>query len=251
MNPALAQLTTALQQRARRMAPLRLFFRDDDIDEDEASLRRLLDLFLQAGTPLILGVIPGRLTDAAIALLTASQRQYPRLIELNQHGWLHTNHEHSGKKCEFGPSRNLAEQYADIAAGQARMNAVFGPAWFPVFIPPWNRCTAATAQALDELGFRALSRDRGQVAFAGFRFCELPVTLDLYQWRGGAALRPAEELSRELLEQIERAETIGVLLHHKVMTAEAFAFVSELLQLFQHAPNVEHHTFQSLLTRTP
>ena len=250
MNSLLAQLKTSLQQRAQHTTPLRLFFRDDDVDEDEASLHRLLELFLRTDTPINLGVIPGRLTDAKIALLTERQRQHPQLIELNQHGWQHTNHEHTGKKCEFGPSRSLAQQLVDIAAGQARMNAVFGPAWFPVFIPPWNRCTATTAQALDELGFRVLSRDRGQVAFAGFQFCEIPVTLDLYQWRSGARLRPAEELIYALIEQIEQAVTIGVMLHHKVMTAEAFAFVGELLQLFQQAPNVEHHTFQSLLTHT-
>jgi peptidoglycan/xylan/chitin deacetylase (PgdA/CDA1 family) len=250
MNPLLAQLKTALQVRAQHGAPLRLFFRDDDVDEDEASLHRLLDLFLRAETPISLGLIPGRLTDAAIALLAERQQQYPQLIELNQHGWQHTNHESSGKKCEFGPSRSFDEQLADIAAGQARMNAAFGTVWFPVFIPPWNRCTATTAQVLDELGFRVLSRDRGQAAFAGLRCSEIPVTLDLYQWRGGAALRPMEELIQALLEQVEQAQTIGVMLHHKVMSNEAFAFLGELLQLCQHAPNIERHTFQGLLTRT-
>lgn len=247
MNPLLAQLETALQVRAQHGAPQRLFFRDDDVDEDEASLHRLLDLFLSAKTPISLGVIPGRLTDAAIASLTERQRQHPGLIELNQHGWQHTNHERTGKKCEFGPSRSLAEQLADIAAGRARMNAAFSTAWFPAFIPPWNRCTATTAQVLDQLGFRVLSRDAGQAAFAGARFGELPVTLDLYQWRGGAALRPLDELQRDFIKQIEQADTIGVLLHHKVMNDEAFALLQELLHLFQQASCVECYTFQGLL----
>lgn len=247
MNPLLAQLETALHARAQHCAPLHLFFRDDDVDEDEASLRRLLDLFLHAETPLNLGVIPGRLTDATITLLTEYKQPCSRLIELNQHGWQHTNHEHTGKKCEFGPSRSFDEQLADIAAGQARMNAAFGTAWFPVFIPPWNRCTEATARALDELGFRVLSRDHGQALFTGARFSEWPVTLDLYQWRGGAALRPVEALTRELMQQVEQADIIGVLLHHKVMSDEAFALLSELLQLFRQVPGVEFHSFQSLL----
>lgn len=249
MNPLFAPLQTALSQRPPNAAPLSLFFRDDDVDEDEASLQRLLELFLHSKTPINLGVIPGRLTDAAIALLLAHKREHPQLIELDQHGWQHLNHELADKKCEFGPSRSFAEQFADIAVGQARMQAAFGAAWFPVFIPPWNRCTEATARALDELGFRILSRDYGQAAFASFQFRELPVTLDLYHWRGGATLRPVEELIQALIEQIEQAQTIGVMLHHKVMNDDAFAFVGELLQLFQQAPNVERHTFESLLTR--
>ncbi|MBI1762958.1 MAG: hypothetical protein HYR56_16145 [Acidobacteria bacterium] len=250
MNPFVAQLESALQQRARRDAPLRLFFRDDDVDEDEPSLHRLLNLFQHAETPLNLGVIPGRLTEAGLALLTTFQQRQPQLIELNQHGWLHTNHERTGKKCEFGPGRSFDEQLADIAAGQARMNTAFGSAWFPVFIPPWNRCTEATAQALEALDFRVLSRDHGHLTFAGARFSELPGTLDLYQWRGGAALRPLEELARELIQQVEQANTIGMLLHHKVMSDEALALLGELLRLFQQTPIVECHTFQSLLTHT-
>lgn len=251
MNPFLTQLEATLQQRRVNATPLQLFFRDDDVDEDEASLHRLLDLFLQAETPINLGIIPGRLTDAAIAQLTAYQRQHPQLVELNQHGWQHTNHEHTGKKCEFGPSRSFAEQRSDIAAGQAKLNAAFGTAWFPVFVPPWNRCTEATALALDELGFRALSRDHGHTTFAGSQFREVPVTLDLYQWRGGAALRPIEDLTRELIQQIEGSDTIGVLLHHKVMSNEAFGLLGELLHMFKQATGVEYHTFQNLCTHKP
>ncbi len=250
MNPLFVQLESALQQRAQQGAPLRLFFRDDDVDEDEASLRRLLRLFLHAETPINLGVIPGRLTKAATNLLIECKQPHPQLLELNQHGWLHTNHEGSGKKCEFGPSRSFDEQLADLAAGQACMNEAFGQTWHHVFIPPWNRCTAATARALDQLGFRALSRDRGQPGFAGYQFCELPVTLDLYQWRDGAALRPLEELAQALAQQIAAADTIGVLLHHKVMDDDACALLADLLHLFKQAPNVACETFQNLLSST-
>ncbi len=250
MNPLFVQLESALQQRAQQAAPLHLFFRDDDVDEDEASLRRLLRLFPHAETPINLGVIPGRLTKAATSLLIEYKQQHPQLIELNQHGWQHTNHERSGKKCEFGPSRSFDEQLADLVAGQACMNEAFGQAWFPVFIPPWNRCTEATARALDQLGFRALSRDRSQSGFVGYQFCELPVTLDLarYHWRAGGAMRPLEELAQALAQQIAAADTIGVMLHHKVMDDDAFALLADLLQLFKHSPNVARHTFQSLLT---
>src|SRR5262252_6318210 len=77
----------------RQTAPARVFFRDDDVDEDGAPLRRLLEFFLERNTPLNLGVIPGRLTAACVELLARSLVAAPALLELNQHGWRHDNHE--------------------------------------------------------------------------------------------------------------------------------------------------------------
>ncbi len=240
MNSALAQLESALRQ---RHTSLPLFLRDDDVAEDEPSLRQLLALCAQHETPINLAVIPGRLTEGAINYL----KQPRGLIELHQHGWQHLNHESTGKKCEFGANRDYAAQRADLAAGQARMNAAFGAHWFPAFTPPWNRCTATTAQALVELGFRALSRDASQPSFDDPRLAELPVTFDLFRWRGDATLRPLNELADELSLQIANADRIGIMLHHKVMDDTAFALLGEWLGLFKQFPLVQFHTLRSLL----
>lgn len=248
MNSSLARLKSDL---ALRPEPLRVFFRDDDVDEDEVTLRRLLRLFLQRRIPINLGVIPGRLTAACAELLTQSINAAPALIELNQHGWLHINHEggreREGRKCEFGPSRTYAEQLADIAQGQAQMNEAFGPRWFPVFIPPWNRCVEDTYRALDQLGFRALSAKQGSSVVTGYRFKEISITLDLFNWRGGASLRPADEIVDELTLRLGRQQTIGVMLHHKVMDERAWAFMDSLLDSLASHPSVGFHTFRSLL----
>jgi hypothetical protein len=250
MSPSFARIEAALARRQQQGAPLQVFFRDDDVDEDEASLRRLLQLFLRWETPINLAVIPGRLTAACGELLLQSVSAAPQLLELNQHGWRHLNHERAGRKCEFGPSRAFNEQLADIAEGQARMAEAFGPHWFPVFVPPWNRCTEATCRALDQLGFRVLSRDHEDGLCTGSRFRELPITLDLYRWRGGPQLRPAEELASGLVRQIEASSTIGVMLHHQVMDEAAFAWVETLLQLCRRFPIVQCHTFEQLLELT-
>jgi hypothetical protein len=252
MNPALAQLKSVLAQRRQ---PLRVFFRDDDVDEDEATLRRLLRLFLQRDIPINLGVIPGRLTAACAELLMQPISVAPTLIELDQHGWLHINYEsgrengreREGRKCEFGPSRTYAEQLSDIARGQARMNEAFGSHWFPVFIPPWNRCVEDTYRALDQLGFRALSAKQGSSVVTGYRFKEISITLDLFNWRGGASLKPAEVIIDELIAQLARRQTIGVMLHHKVMDERAFAFLDSLLDALASHPPASFHTFRSLL----
>jgi hypothetical protein len=58
-------------------------------------------------------------------LVSDHKRFTPDLIELDQHGWQHTNHETTGRKCEFGPSRSYEQQYADIAQGKALLEAAF------------------------------------------------------------------------------------------------------------------------------
>jgi peptidoglycan/xylan/chitin deacetylase (PgdA/CDA1 family) len=238
---------------AYQTTPLRVFFRNDDVDEDEAPLRRLLRLFLERNTPINLGVIPGRLTAACAELLAASAVAAPSLIELNQHGWRHQNHEREGRKCEFGASRTYDEQLEDIARGQARMTEAFGPNWFPVFVPPWNRCTEATRRAIDHLGFRALSAKQGSSIGAGatgYSFEEISITLDIYRWNGGARLKSPEEIAGELIARLSQQELIGVVLHHKLMDEQAFFFLGSLLDTLAAHPSagaVSFHTFQSLL----
>jgi predicted deacetylase len=251
MNASFARLKSAMAQRQYHAAPLRLFFRDDDVDEDEATLWRLLRLFRERSTPINLGVIPGRLTAACVELLAESAGDSPAMLELNQHGWRHLNHEREGRKCEFGPSRTYAEQLADIARGQERMTEAFGPNWFPVFIPPWNRCTEETRRALDQLGFRALSAKQGSSVAAGYRFEEISITLDLYRWNDGARLKSPEEVVDDLIAQLSRQQAIGVALHHKVMDEQAFSFLASLLDTFASHPAVRFHTFQSLLRQAP
>ena len=225
-----------------------MLFRSDDVDEDEEFLRRLLRIFTSRKIPLILGVIPARLTALATALLLEKQRDFPGLIELTQHGWQHVNHEVSERKCEFGSSRNFAEQLADIQRGQMRMNEVFGEQWFPAFIPPWNRCTAQTCQVLNQLGFRVLSKLHGKLSSSpDFQGREISVTLDIFTWKNGARLKPAEEIFAELSNQIEHSNPIGIMLHHKVMNDKSFAFLESLLIELSASSAIRFHTFQSLL----
>lgn len=221
-----------------------VFFRDDDVDEDEPALRRLLHLFAQKNASVILGVIPARLTSECVELLA----QFSACIEIVQHGWQHVNHELTGRKCEFGPGRSFDEQHADIARGQARMHEAFGHNWFPAFIPPWNRCTASTHQALDQLGFRVLSQlHKDAPPLTGFSWQEISVTLDLFRWKDGATLKPQEELLQAIVQQFSQPQPIGIMLHHKVMHGEAFLFLEQLLDALRQAPNVRFHKFESLL----
>ncbi|MGE0885457.1 MAG: hypothetical protein AB7P14_18065 [Blastocatellales bacterium] len=241
-------LTGALEKLEAEGRALNIFFRDDDVDEDEATLRQLLDVFNRLQTPLNLEVIPGLLTEEAVALLRQCP---PALFELNQHGWQHANHEREGRKCEFGASRGFEQQLADIAAGQRRMNEAFGDGWSAVFTPPWNRCTEATYRGLDQLGFVALSKDRGKQPVTGCGFREISITLDLYRWNGGPAMKSPENILDELVLQMDELDTIGILLHHKVMNSTAFLFLQQLIESLRNCFNIRFRTFQGLLKTNP
>ncbi len=243
LRPFLDQLAAT---RSTTAEPLPFFLRDDDIDADEETLRELLDISLARRAPVNLEVIPGRLTEAGIRLVSDHKRFTPDLIELDQHGWQHTNHETTGRKCEFGPSRSYEQQYADIAQGKALLEAAFEELFTPVFTPPWNRYTADTLRALQELGFVAFSGLGNGTPVAGYGFQDLSVTLDLYRWKEGVAMKAPTLFIEELITQLRAGDPIGLLLHHKVMDADAFAFLDGLLATLRRYPFIQFHTFATL-----
>lgn len=232
---------------------LHIFLRDDDVDEDEDSLKHLLDLALARSVPMNLEIIPGRLTPACTTILKNALRADHALLSLDQHGWMHSNHEPEGRKCEFGPSRSFTQQLNDIAQGKALLEATFEELFFPAFTPPWNRCTKDTHHALDELGFHVLSKDLGKSCVTEYRFSEISTTLDLYTWKEGARMKSPHEIVRELMTQWDRLPVVGLLLHHNVMAPDAFSFLDQILCELIRRSIVRFHTFRTLLplTREP
>ena len=87
-----------------------------------------------------------------------------------------------------------ARRAHDIAGGKQRLEELLEERFFPGFTPPWNRCTDDTLRALDQLGFQVFSADRNGQARAGRYFREISITLDLYRWKGGAAMKAPEEI---------------------------------------------------------
>lgn len=238
------ELEMALSKLKASERIINVFFRNDDVDVDEPALRQLLATFTELKAPLNLEVIPGRLMETCVALLKEYSRSQ---FELHQHGWQHISHETVDRKCEFGASRSYEQQLNDIARGQQRMNEAFGQSWSRVFTPPWNRCTEETYRALDQLGFEGLSKDSSKPLVTGYRFREISVTFDLYRWKGEPAMKSPENVFGELAVQVRKLDTVGIMLHHKVMDAVAFAFLQQLTETLRACPNVRFHTIQNLL----
>lgn len=247
MQCFITKLRPHLEKFQEEERKIKIFFRDDDVDVEEDRLTRLLDLFLSCGVPVNLEIIPKSLTDSTIKLLCQYKRSHGPLLELNQHGWQHLNHEREGKKCEFGTSRGFDEQMKDISRGKSRLEEIFGHEFYPVFTPPWNRCTVDTFKVLDQLGFRVLSKDIGEKPVVGYSFMEISTTLDLFSWKGGATRKPAEEIVRKMIYQMSEFSAIGILLHHKIMDSEVFSLLDILIEELNQYPIVQFHTFQSLL----
>jgi hypothetical protein len=247
-DDAIAVLRPHLERRLATKQELHIFLRDDDVDVDEGPLRHLLELSLSRCVPLNLEIIPAGLTDAAAKLLDYYTRCCPTLVELHQHGWQHVNHEPTGRKCEFGVSRQVGQQLQDIARGKRLLEARFEERFYPAFTPPWNRCTEETFQVLDALDFHVLSKDTGRQTVSGYHFREISVTLDFYRWKGGATLKAPEDIIAQLVAQMPTHNPIGLMLHHKVMDAYAFAFLDRLLEELGRYPMVRFHTLHTLHT---
>jgi predicted deacetylase len=224
--------------------PVAFFFRDDDAGWDDGALVALLDLFARHDVPLDLAVIPAALGSALARELRSRART--GLVACHQHGFAHANHEPSGRPCEFGPSRSAAAQRRDLARGAHILREHLGESLAPIFTPPWNRCTAATAACLPTLGFRALSRDATAEPLEVDGLQELRVGVDWLGKRKGVRLRRSE-IGERLAALAGTGEPVGVMLHHAAMDARERRGVAELLALVAAHPRAACVPMSSLL----
>jgi predicted deacetylase len=224
-----------------------VFIRDDDAGWNDAQLLALLDVTGRCGVPIDLAAIPGAMSAGLARFLRARIAAAPGLVGVHQHGSTHLNHESEGRKCEFGVSRGAAAQRADLARGRAQLREYFGDLLQPIFTPPWNRCTEATTALLAELGFTALSRDRGARP-AQHQLQEIAVDVDWSKhWRDGGASAVAAAFAQALRERAADGQPLGLMLHHAVMQQEEHAVLQELLGALAHHPRLRWRSMRELL----
>jgi len=220
-----------------RPTPVELFVRDDDVGWENGRLFSLLDVVQARGLPIDLAAIPAALTPAFARALRRTLESSNGLVSVHQHGFAHANHEPDGRKSEFGPSRSSLKQWDDIAWGRRVLEDMLGIEGNGVFTPPWNRCTAATAAALVNLGFRVLSRDRTAPALGIDGLHELSVHLD---WTGcHGCVTGAIAWGQSIAQVVAQASApVGLVLHHAVMTHADHQLLGELLDLLAAHPAV-------------
>jgi hypothetical protein len=230
-------LTSALDRRA---APLTLFFRNDDAGWNGPRLDALLDVFATQACPIDLAVIPAALTDDSASALNAWRSCHPG-VGLHQHGYAHLNHEPEGaRKCEFGASRPVERQCADIMMGRERLSALLGDI-DPIFTPPWNRCLLETVERLPNMGFKAVSNS-GSAELDGHKLRHLPIHLDWEKERRSGQQMVA--LANLLAHADGHA---GIMLHHATMSPSAVEEFSDVIKRLRAHPNVHCAPMRTLL----
>ena len=213
----------------------RLFWRDDDATRPGPVLDRLFAVTAAADAPLMLAVIPAdavaELGDAVAAAAHVSPVQ---------HGWAHVNHARgSGDKgaWELGLHRGAAAVLADLEQGRARCADLFGAAFLPVVVPPWNRIDAALFPELAARGFRGVSafgRRSTAQPVAGFAIANTHV--DPIRWKDGARFAGTAKTLAKLTDELaarrtgaaDDREAIGLVTHHIALDAQGWDFVARL-----------------------
>ncbi len=216
-----------------------LFLRDDDAGWADARLFALIDVTEGLGLPLDVAVIPRELTPALARRLL----QHP--VGLHQHGFAHVSHEAHGRPCEFGPSRTAAAIRADLVHGREILDDLLEGAVLPLFTPPWNRCSAATAATLVRLGW-ALSRESRALPLGVPDLLELPVHVDWHAKRRGVPLTRAE-VGAAIAAAMTGGGPVGLLFHHGVMDRDDLGDARRLLELLARHDAVRPVTMTTLL----
>ena len=222
---------------------VQVFFRADDIGKMDSAFIRMMELFGKYQMPLCLAVVPMWMNKDRWQVMS---RFIPDdlLWCWHQHGYAHINHEARGKKNEFGESRPEEDVRRDLQLGRQRLAEILGPAFCPVFTPPWNRCSPATLQLLSELGFNALSRSSGVQPQANLP--DLYVNVDLHTGKETALSTAMERLLADWKRGIEDGY-LGIMLHHQRMNEHSFFLLEQLFKILQSQEGVAFCNFRKLL----
>jgi hypothetical protein len=224
-----------------------IFFRADDVAVPGRKIARLMDIFMRQRVPLCLAVVPAWLSARRWQYLKGLGAKEASLWCWHQHGWRHVNHEIEGKKQEFGASRSRSDIHRDLVRGKQRLDDLMGADFYPVFTPPWNRCSFATLQLLRELGYAAVSRSSGSQPKAPKepkKLCDFYVNVDLHTRKERDPALGWSNLFNELRQALS-SDNCGIMIHHQRMNDGAFEFLEILLKTL-----VRHKEFQLLHFRS-
>lgn len=240
----IAELLTTASARRESGDPVPVLFRADDIGAPSANFERLLSLFSHHHLPLCLALVPAWLTRARWSAITSLVDTGSSQWCWHQHGWRHANHQPSGKKAEFGPARSAAALKNDLVRGRDRLRAIAGSDFSSFFTPPWNRCSTATLAILAELGYRGVSRSRGEQGETT-ALQDLYVNVDLHTRKEADGETALQALCSELQKAIDE-NYVSIMIHHQLMDRSSFELLDLLLRRFSESSTFRGCSFADL-----
>ncbi len=225
-----------------------LFFRADDVGIPSRSFHQLITCFQKHNLPLCLATVPTWLTPKRLHVLSMYLDPWSSQWCWHLHGWLHRNFEQTGKKQEFGPSRN-SETIKDILhKGRTRLETLLGEHFHPVFTPPWNRCSQVTLSSLVDLRFQAISRSTGAHPETSPILPDFQVNVDLHTRKESSPEHGLQNLMTELERGIASGQC-GIMIHHQKMNKRALHFLDLLLEIVQQDQRIETLHFSDMTGR--
>lgn len=241
---ALQPLTEELSRAADQGLSLPFWWRDDDAVHPSSKLERLIALTDRFGIRPLLAVIPAKASPSLADWLAEAN------ADAAQHGYAHANHAAAGNKsCEF-PDRLSTEEARNLLhAGRRRMDALFGRAWLPIFVPPWNRFAERHCALLPACGFKVYS-GFGDAPTLPDGVQAANVHIDIMQWRPERRFLGAEACLAALAREVARrrqasssqngtmAAPLGLMTHHLVHDEEAWGFLERLAEYLSGMPAV-------------
>lgn len=224
-----------------------IFFRADDIGVISDNFLNLISIFQTRKIPLCLAVVPTWLTRPRWETIKEHTDVSLPLWCWHQHGWNHTNHEPTGKKYEFGPSRPDDAIREELLSGRQRMETIIGADFTPFFTPPWNRCSNHTLEILAQLQFSGISRSRGEQK-QPTPLPDVCINVDLHTRKETKPTASLDNLCGEFEQAITDGH-VGVMLHHQRMNGNALAFLDGLLEIIDKYPPLLATDFNHFPTR--
>ena len=222
-----------------------IYFRADDVAVPGRQFDRMLELFSNYRVPLSLAVVPAWLTRQRWITIQSRALKSASLWCWHQHGWRHVNHEAGGKKQEFGSARKSSAIKNDLLKGRQRLEKILGNQFYPVFTPPWNRCSLDTLELLKESGYLAISRNCGALPAS---FAALPdhcMHIDLHTQKEQHPVVGWDRLFKTMTKDISTGRC-GIMLHHQKMNSVAFDFLEILLKNIKKCKKIQLVNFKDL-----
>ncbi|HNX82356.1 MAG TPA: radical SAM protein [Candidatus Omnitrophota bacterium] len=221
-----------------------LFFRDDDVYTITTAFLRLHQLHLRYNIPICYAVIPAKLEKNMKEFLLKSKRDYPDLIDIAQHGFMHKNYSLSGNiKYEFGDNRNFRQQKKDIMNGWLQLRSLLGNHISPIFIPPFHGYNTNTIKIVNELAtrgtFKIVSCGNKIDIPSQKNFLDLPASIKIVPSNTRDYLR---KIVKQTFLETNRTNISGILIHHETLKNHDFKILEQLYRSIS-----KNHSIRTIL----